>query len=299
MFQALRLKSFRTRRWNDVSIRMIQHTDTNNATVNYKKASLNWSKVPHKLIPLAPEYFDKALDLLSNQFSSSNSVGSPVYMGLGISKQEYIEKERTLLDSLINSPSSCLLVNPNNDDIMAITVLLRDQDKSKSNSSNATQKMDKYVMSKLSKQDKVFLNQLKANEYVIGQFGCVNPKYGKQNLIGLSLMYHSIICKINNYKYIVACVPNEYALKGHKRSFGDAMNVCGKTSYADIFDYLGIEYKNNQIEGLLHAINRHPYRYFAIYDLYNDQYSQILQQFVMSNNGIHKQQIDAFLKMTF
>ena len=74
----------------------------------------------YKLVPLLPKYFEQCLQLMALQFSKDNSILSPVNIGLNLSQKHFIQSQRLFFKQLINSPICCLMINPNNDDVMAV-----------------------------------------------------------------------------------------------------------------------------------------------------------------------------------
>ena len=289
----------------------------------------------YNLVPLLPKYFEQCLSLMALQFSKDNSIDSPVHIGLKISQDEFMKRQRSFLQQLINSPICALLVNPKNDDIIAMLLMLPHKKPPKNSNSNSKKPdaeldstqmltqtlshkkllMDKYLESKIAcSENKKLYYKLFNHEYdhdadtntntsnmkvAIDGHGCTNPKYalnGKGTQMGAIVMfYQSYLLIRNNYEYGLGIIANEYSYRGCSKFYDTSFIVASKVLYSELFDYLNIKYKNNQIKGLKDAIKLHPYRYLVILHFMEKNFKRKVEQFIQQPQ--HKKQIENFDKM--
>lgn len=245
-------------------------------------------ELKHELIPLLPRYLDRSIDLFALQFSKENTAKSPVTIGLEISQQDVKRDIRPFFQRSINSPHCCLLINPDNDDIISV-IIIEETQKQKNSTLNkliSMQKvlMDEYLESKASLQAKELLANIRKNFRVLEDgYLCVNPKYTHHGIANVASIYHYCLMQDENIRYTTGSLANEYSKGYAMRATGGAVTVISKAKYSEIFDHLGIEYKNGEIKGLLESIEKHPYRYFGIVDLENENLARKLKTFRQRN----------------
>ena len=263
----------------------------------------------YELVPLLPQYLEASIKLYGLQFSKDNTISSPVYVGLKQTQDKLVEDARIWMKSLINSPYCMLMINKKNGDIMAIYTC-ESHDWKCSNSNNTSQgienkekkKMDQYIVSKISSPKYIELyKKVNSNTDNIrnkinfdGHF-CAHPKYLNQGVLNLMVFYifHPKIKRGILYDFGDAA--NEYSYKAMITFYGPSLEVAIKISYSELFDYLGLEYTNEERNRLNLAIKEHPYRYHGVVDCNHYFISRKVDKFFQ--NPIHRDKMHNFYKL--
>ena len=258
----------------------------------------------YKLVPFGVDNFEECLDLLSVQFSSANSIKSPIFIALDTSKNDFIEKERRHLSSLMYLPWNVVLVDRNNNEIVGISLLTTKTDKSEKKL--LADIMDDYLKSHFSNEYKLFRqsvmndnNKNNNNKYITALYTCVNPKYASKGVPDILYSYQLILLRKFGYSYVFTSIANEYAFKCDKRYFGNELIVDVQVKYTKISDYLNIDYKrsnNNKSKLLNQAIKIHPFRYYGHMNLSDTNES--LAKFINCYPN-YQQEIKSFLSKIF
>ena len=277
----------------------------------------------YKLMPFSFRYLDECVDLVACQLInnvSTHITPSPIYLGLQVSKDQLIKYLHPILMKHINSPVSCLLLDPQSDEIIGGSIMFVDGNTNNyrhgtvrgilcnnynNDTPNAIKRMinkkdliDEYLESETSENHDGLCDAIRNSQDIksasaFGDIGYlfVNSKYYKnysdfESILQVLLYYNTYLCKRCNVDCVFSIINDKYTFDAVSKFYQlDSDRSCSvvmsKMKYSQLFDFVGIDDSQRQKNvQLVNSMKIHLYRYYCATFLNDPRLDKKLDEFI-------------------